>query len=91
MFDFIFLVLFHNALMHIECLCHMQSMLIIDYKQGSTKMWKYYIFHIYLKSFGLFLSFQIFVWSMKTGRLLDVLSGHGGPVHGLMFSPINVS
>ena len=33
---------------------------------------------------------QIFVWSMKTGRLLDVLSGHEGPVHGLMFSPINV-
>lgn len=33
---------------------------------------------------------QIFVWSMKTGRLLDILSGHQGPVHGLMFSPINV-
>ncbi|GFY96992.1 periodic tryptophan protein 2 [Actinidia rufa] len=32
-------------------------------------------------------SFEIFVWSMKTGRLLDVLSGHKGPVHGLMFSP----
>ncbi|KAH9625045.1 hypothetical protein KSS87_020798, partial [Heliosperma pusillum] len=32
-------------------------------------------------------SFEIFVWSMKTGRLLDVLSGHEGPVHGLMFSP----
>lgn len=36
-------------------------------------------------------SFEIFVWSMKTGRLLDVLSGHEGPVHGLMFSPINSS
>ncbi|EPS71139.1 hypothetical protein M569_03614 [Genlisea aurea] len=34
-------------------------------------------------------SFEIFVWSMKTGRLLDVLSGHAGPVHGLMFSPTN--
>jgi WD40 repeat protein len=34
---------------------------------------------------------QIYVWSMKTGRLLDVLSGHQGPVHGLMFSPISVS
>ncbi|KAH6800621.1 periodic tryptophan protein 2 [Perilla frutescens var. hirtella] len=34
-------------------------------------------------------SFEIFVWSMKTGRLLDVLSGHEGPVHGLMFSPVN--
>ncbi|CAI9114031.1 OLC1v1014650C2 [Oldenlandia corymbosa var. corymbosa] len=32
-------------------------------------------------------SFEIYVWSMKTGRLLDVLSGHEGPVHGLMFSP----
>ena len=28
---------------------------------------------------------------MKTGRLLDILSGHEGPVHGLMFSPTNVS
>ncbi|XP_072952424.1 periodic tryptophan protein 2 [Typha angustifolia] len=34
-------------------------------------------------------SFEIFVWSMKTGRLLDVLSGHEGPVHSLMFSPTN--
>ncbi|KAK7834059.1 periodic tryptophan protein 2, partial [Quercus suber] len=32
---------------------------------------------------------KIFVWSMKTGRLLDVLSGHEGPVHGLIFSPTN--
>ncbi|KAK4748254.1 hypothetical protein SAY87_014840 [Trapa incisa] len=32
-------------------------------------------------------SFEVFVWSMKTGRLLDILSGHEGPVHGLMFSP----
>lgn len=28
---------------------------------------------------------------MKTGKLLDELSGHEGPVHGLMFSPSNVS
>ncbi|CAN6330456.1 unnamed protein product [Urochloa humidicola] len=34
-------------------------------------------------------SFEIFVWSMKTGRLLDVLSGHEGPVDGLIFSPMN--
>lgn len=34
-------------------------------------------------------SFEIFVWSMKTGRLLDVLGGHEGPVHGLTFSPTN--
>ncbi|OIV98316.1 hypothetical protein TanjilG_16643 [Lupinus angustifolius] len=34
-------------------------------------------------------SFEVFVWSMRTGRLLDVLSAHEGPVHGLMFSPTN--
>ncbi|KAG0456257.1 hypothetical protein HPP92_024045 [Vanilla planifolia] len=33
---------------------------------------------------------EVFVWSMKTGRLLDILSGHEGPVHGLMFSPTNL-
>ncbi|KAF6164535.1 hypothetical protein GIB67_025361 [Kingdonia uniflora] len=33
--------------------------------------------------------FEICVWSMKTGRLLEMLSGHEGPVHGLMFSPTN--
>ncbi|GAB1610565.1 periodic tryptophan protein 2 homolog [Argonauta hians] len=32
-------------------------------------------------------SFEIYVWSMKTGRLLDVLSGHEGPVSDLKFSP----
>ncbi|KAJ0740872.1 putative chloride channel, voltage gated, chloride channel, core [Helianthus annuus] len=36
-------------------------------------------------------SLCIFVWLTKTGWLLDVLSGHEGPVHGLMFSPTNVS
>ncbi|KAL8151638.1 hypothetical protein V2J09_021446 [Rumex salicifolius] len=34
-------------------------------------------------------SFEVFVWSMKTGRLLDILSGHEGPVHGIVFSPSN--
>ncbi|KAL4194141.1 hypothetical protein AMTRI_Chr05g67220 [Amborella trichopoda] len=34
-------------------------------------------------------SFEIFVWRMKDSRLLDTLSGHEGPVHGLTFSPIN--
>ncbi|KAG5006458.1 hypothetical protein AAZX31_09G079900 [Glycine max] len=34
-------------------------------------------------------SFEVFVWSMKTGRLMDVLSGHEAPVHGLVFSPTN--
>lgn len=28
---------------------------------------------------------------MKTGRLLDILSGHEGPVFGLVFSPTSVS
>ncbi|XP_055975200.1 periodic tryptophan protein 2 homolog [Sorex fumeus] len=32
-------------------------------------------------------SFEIFIWSMQTGRLLDVLSGHEGPISGLCFSP----
>ncbi|RKP07083.1 WD40 repeat-like protein [Thamnocephalis sphaerospora] len=31
-------------------------------------------------------SFEIFVWSMQTGRLLDVLAGHEGPVSSLAFS-----
>lgn len=34
---------------------------------------------------------QIYVWSMKTGRLLEVLGGHEGPVHCLAFSPMQVS
>ncbi|CAM8882854.1 unnamed protein product [Rhodiola kirilowii] len=34
-------------------------------------------------------SFEIYVWSMKTGQCLDRLSGHEGPVHGLQFSPSN--
>ncbi|KAG1660074.1 hypothetical protein FOA52_006420 [Chlamydomonas sp. UWO 241] len=33
-------------------------------------------------------TFQIYVWSLKTGRLLDVLSGHEGPVSALAFSPL---
>ena len=32
-------------------------------------------------------TFQIFVWSVKTRRLLDVLAGHTSPVVGLAFSP----
>ena len=32
-------------------------------------------------------TFQIFVWSLKTGRLLDVLAAHEGPVVGLAFAP----
>ncbi|KAI4882063.1 hypothetical protein NFI96_028322 [Prochilodus magdalenae] len=33
-------------------------------------------------------SFEIFLWSMQTGRLLEVLSGHEGPVSCLYFSPV---
>ncbi|KAM8904797.1 PWP2 small subunit processome component [Spinachia spinachia] len=32
-------------------------------------------------------SFEIFLWSMQTGRLLEVLAGHEGPVSCLCFSP----
>jgi len=32
-------------------------------------------------------TFQIYVWSVRTGRLLDVLAGHEGPVSQLAFSP----
>eukprot|EP00210_Caulerpa_lentillifera_P000251 g244.t1 len=33
-------------------------------------------------------SFQIFVWSIKTGKLLDILAAHEGPVSGLSFNSI---
>lgn len=32
-------------------------------------------------------TFQVYLWSMRTGQLLDVLSGHEGPVSGLSFNP----
>lgn len=32
-------------------------------------------------------SFDIYVWAMQTGNLLDILSGHEGPVSSLAFSP----
>ena len=31
--------------------------------------------------------FEIYLWSLTTGRLTEVLSGHEGPVGGLSFSP----
>lgn len=31
--------------------------------------------------------YDVFVWSMQTGRLLDILSGHEGPVSSVSFSP----
>ncbi|KAJ2157458.1 U3 snoRNP protein [Coemansia sp. RSA 552] len=36
-------------------------------------------------------SFEIYVWSMQTGKLLDVLSGHEGPISGLAFRPDGLS
>lgn len=32
-------------------------------------------------------SFEVFLWSVQTGKLLDVLAGHEGPVSTLAFSP----
>ncbi|XP_032218191.2 periodic tryptophan protein 2 homolog isoform X3 [Nematostella vectensis] len=32
-------------------------------------------------------TFEIFVWSIQTGRLLEVLAGHEAPVSSLAFSP----
>ena len=32
-------------------------------------------------------TFQICVWSVRTGRLLDILAGHEGPVCSLAFTP----
>ncbi|KAI0322860.1 WD repeat protein [Amylostereum chailletii] len=32
-------------------------------------------------------SFEVFLWSVQTGKLLDVLAGHEGPVNALSFSP----
>lgn len=32
-------------------------------------------------------SFEIYLWSVQTGKLLDILSGHTAPVSGLSFSP----
>ncbi|XP_058829710.1 periodic tryptophan protein 2 homolog [Topomyia yanbarensis] len=35
--------------------------------------------------------FEVYLWSMKLGRLLEVLSGHEGPVVTLAFSPVATS
>lgn len=32
-------------------------------------------------------SFDVFLWNVQTGKLLDVLNGHEGPVSSMMFSP----
>lgn len=31
--------------------------------------------------------FEIFLWSLKLGRLLEVLAGHEGPVWSVAFNP----
>ncbi|XP_056410570.1 periodic tryptophan protein 2 homolog [Hyla sarda] len=33
-------------------------------------------------------SYEVYVWSMQTGRLLDVLAGHEGPVSSVAFNPL---
>lgn len=33
-------------------------------------------------------SFQIFVWSIKTTKLLDILAAHEGPISAIAFNPI---
>lgn len=35
--------------------------------------------------------FEIYLWSMKLGRLLEVMSGHEGPVVSLAFAPVATS
>ncbi|GAA5980269.1 hypothetical protein JCM5350_000893 [Sporobolomyces pararoseus] len=32
--------------------------------------------------------FEIYMWSTQTGKLIDILSGHEGPVSSLAFSPL---
>jgi periodic tryptophan protein 2 len=36
---------------------------------------------------GGFDAFDIYVWSMQTEHLLEVLSGHEGPISAISFSP----
>ncbi|KAK6486703.1 PWP2 small subunit processome component [Huso huso] len=33
-------------------------------------------------------SFEVYIWSMQTGRLLEVLAGHEGPISNLSFNPV---
>ncbi|KAL0096596.1 WD40 repeat-like protein [Phycomyces blakesleeanus] len=35
-------------------------------------------------------TFEIYVWSVQTGKLLDILAGHDGPVSSLAFSPTDM-
>ncbi|KAF5314620.1 hypothetical protein D9611_007160 [Ephemerocybe angulata] len=33
-------------------------------------------------------SYEVFLWSVQTGKLLDILTGHEGPISTLAFSPV---
>ena len=33
-------------------------------------------------------AFEMYLWSVQTGKLIDVLPGHEGPIAGLAFSPL---
>lgn len=33
-------------------------------------------------------SFEVYMWSVQTGQLLEILSGHTGPISSLAFSPL---
>ncbi|KAF6744166.1 WD40-repeat-containing domain protein [Ephemerocybe angulata] len=33
-------------------------------------------------------SYEVFLWSVQTGKLLDILTGHEGPISALAFSPV---
>ncbi|KAI8141777.1 WD40 repeat-like protein [Fennellomyces sp. T-0311] len=35
-------------------------------------------------------TFEIYVWNVQTGKLLDILAGHTGPVSSLAFSPVGM-
>jgi hypothetical protein len=35
--------------------------------------------------------FEVYVWALQTGRLLDVLAGHGGPVIAMDYALTQVS
>ncbi|KAF5295110.1 hypothetical protein FQA39_LY13261 [Lamprigera yunnana] len=35
--------------------------------------------------------FEIFLWSVKMGRLLEILAGHEGPIASIAFSPSSIS
>lgn len=33
--------------------------------------------------------FNVFVWSLKTGQLIDIMSGHSGPISCISFNSAN--